>query len=153
MLNRSSDVELDFDFTKVKEKSKDNPIYYVQYCYARIFSVFRNLNKDIDENLNINNTKLKFSHEEIKVFRKISEWPKCVELSIKKLEPHRITTYLYELSSEFHHYWNLGKSDKSKRFIDEDKISMEKIIFLKSVQIVIKNGMNIIGVDTPEKMC
>ena len=152
MLNRSSDVELDFDFTKVKEKSKDNPIYYVQYCYARIFSVFRNLNKNIDENLNINNTKLKFSHEEIKVFRKISEWPKCVELSIKKLEPHRITTYLYELSSEFHHYWNLGKSDKSKRFIDEDKISMEKIIFLKSVQIVIKNGMNIIGVDTPEKM-
>ena len=152
MLNRSSDVELDFDFTKVKEKSKDNPIYYVQYCYARIFSVFRNLNKNIDENLNINNTKLKFSHEEIKVFRKISEWPKCVELSINKLEPHRITTYLYELSSEFHHYWNLGKSDKSKRFIDEDKISMEKIIFLKSVQIVIKNGMNIIGVDTPEKM-
>ncbi len=152
MLNRSSDVELDFDFTKVKEKSKDNPIYYVQYCYARIFSVFRNLNKNIDENLNINNIKLKFSHEEIKVFRKISEWPKCVELSIKKLEPHRITTYLYELSSEFHHYWNLGKSDKSKRFIDEDKISMEKIIFLKSVQIVIKNGMNIIGVDTPEKM-
>ena len=152
MLNRSSDVELDFDFTKVKEKSKDNPIYYVQYCYARIFSVFRNLNKNIDENLNMNNIKLKFSHEEIKVFRKISEWPKCVELSIKKLEPHRITTYLYELSSEFHHYWNLGKSDKSKRFIDEDKISMEKIIFLKSVQIVIKNGMNIIGVDTPEKM-
>ena len=152
MLNRSSDVELDFDFAKVKEKSKDNPIYYVQYCYARIFSVFRNLNKNIDENLNINNTKLKFSHEEIKVFRKISEWPKCVELSINKLEPHRITTYLYELSSEFHHYWNLGKSDKSKRFIDEDKISMEKIIFLKSVQIVIKNGMSIIGVDTPEKM-
>ena len=152
MLNRSSDVELDFDFTKVKEKSKDNPIYYVQYCYARIFSVFRNLNKDIDENPNINNTKLNFSHEEIKVFRKISEWPRCVELSINKLEPHRITTYLYELSSEFHHYWNLGKSDKSKRFIDEDKISMEKIIFLKSVQIVIKNGMNIIGVDTPEKM-
>ena len=152
MLNRSSDVELDFDFTKVKEKSKDNPIYYVQYCYARIFSVFRNLNKNIDENLNINNTKLKFSHEEIKVFRKISEWPRCVELSINKLEPHRITTYLYELSSEFHHYWNLGKSDKSKRFIDEDKISMEKIIFLKSVQIVIKNGMSIIGVDTPEKM-
>ena len=152
MLNRSSDVELDFDFAKVKEKSKDNPIYYVQYCYARIFSVFRNLNKKIDEKLNINNTKLKFSHEEIKVFRKISEWPKCVELSIKKLEPHRITTYLYELSSEFHHYWNLGKSDKSKRFIDEDKISMEKIIFLKSVQIVIKNGMSIIGVDTPEKM-
>ena len=152
MLNRSSDVELDFDFAKVKEKSKDNPIYYVQYCYARIFSVFRNLNKNIDENLNINNTKLKFSHEEIKVFRKISEWPRCVELSINKLEPHRITTYLYELSSEFHHYWNLGKSDKSKRFIDEDKISMEKIIFLKSVQIVIKNGMSIIGVDTPEKM-
>ena len=152
MLNRSSDVELDFDFEKVKEKTKDNPIYYVQYCYARIFSVFRNLNKNIKEPLVFDKSKLKFNNNEIKIFRKISEWPKCIEISTKKLEPHRITTYLYELSAEFHHYWNLGKDDHSFRFIVDNKISKEKEIFLKIILAVIKSGMNILGVDTPEQM-
>ena len=152
MLNRSSDVELDFDFSKVKEKSKDNPIYYVQYCYARIFSVFRNLNKNIKDPLVFDKSKLKFNNNEIKIFRKISEWPKCIEISTKKLEPHRITTYLYELSAEFHHYWNLGKDDHSFRFIVDNKITKEKEIFLKIILTVIKSGMNILGVDTPEQM-
>ena len=151
MLNRSSDVELDFDFEKVKEKSKDNPIYYVQYCHARIASVFRKLNKSIGENINFN-SQLNFSDDEIKVFRKISEWPKCIEISSKKLEPHRITTYLYDLASEFHFYWNLGKDDETKRFIIKDNISLEKLIFLNSVSVVIKSGMNILGVNIPEKM-
>ena len=151
MLNRSSDVELDFNFSKVKEKSKDNPIYYVQYCYARIASVFRKLNKSIGENINFN-SQLNFSDDEIKVFRKISEWPKCIEISSKKLEPHRITTYLYDLASEFHFYWNLGKDDETKRFIIKDNISLEKLIFLNSVLVVIKSGMNILGVNSPEKM-
>ena len=151
MLNRSSDVELDFDFTKVKEKSKDNPVYYVQYCYARISSVFRNLkNKDISINDNVN---LVYSPEEIKVLRKISEWPKCLQISSQKLEPHRLTTYLYELSSEFHSFWNLGKNDKSKRFINENNsITNEKLFFLKLIMIVVKSGMRILGVNTPEKM-
>ena len=67
MLNRSNDVELDFDFTKVKEKSKDNPLYYVQYCYARISSVFRNLNKNINDEININNFDLNYTEDEIKI--------------------------------------------------------------------------------------
>ncbi len=153
MLNRSSDVELDFNFTKVKEKSKDNPLYYVQYCFARISSVFRNVNKDLNEELNITNFKHDYTNEEIKLIKKISEWPKCIEIASSKLEPHRISTYLYELSSDFHSYWNLGKDDKSKRFIDEDNnLSLDKLIFLKSLAFVIKSGMNILGVDTPEKM-
>ena len=151
MLNRSGDVELDFDFEKVKEKSKDNPIYYVQYCYARISSVYRKLDKNINDKINIT-TNLKFNDEEIKVLRKISEWPKCIEISCKKLEPHRVTTYLYELASEFHFYWNLGKNDERKRFIFNNKISNEKLVFLKVVSIVIKSGMNILGVETPEEM-
>ena len=151
MLNRSSDVELDFDFEKVKEKTKDNPIYYVQYCYARISSVYRKLNKNIDDPININSN-LNFGAEEIKVLRKISEWPKCVEISCNKLEPHRITTYLYELASEFHYYWNLGKNDESKRFIINNSIELEKLVFLKVVSLVIKSGMNILGVETPEEM-
>ena len=151
MLNRSSDVELDFDFEKVKEKTKDNPIYYVQYCYARISSVYRKLNKNIDDTININSN-LNFGVEEIKVLRKISEWPKCVEISCNKLEPHRITTYLYELASEFHYYWNLGKNDESKRFIINNSIKLEKLVFLKVVSLVIKSGMNILGVETPDEM-
>ena len=151
MLNRSSDVELDFDFEKVKEKTKDNPIYYVQYCYARISSVYRKLNKNIDDTININSN-LNFGVEEIKVLRKISEWPKCVEISCNKLEPHRITTYLYELASEFHYYWNLGKNDESKRFIINNSIKLEKLAFLKVVSLVIKSGMNILGVETPDEM-
>tara|TARA_B100000242_G_C43046540_1_gene488545 strand:+ start:431 stop:2152 length:1722 start_codon:yes stop_codon:yes gene_type:complete len=152
MLNRSSDVEIDFDFNKVKEKSKDNPVYYVQYCYARIASVFRNINSDIDKKFEIQNFDLKFNDSEIKIFRKISEWPKCVQISTSKLEPHRLTTYLYELASEFHSYWNLGKDDKEKRFIENNEISDEKIIFLKVVSDVIKTGMKIVGVNTPKKM-
>ena len=153
MLNRSSDAELDFDFTKVKEKSKDNPLYYVQYCYARISSVFRNLNKNVNDEINFSNFDFNFTEDEIKIFKKISQWPKCIEIASTKLEPHRISAYLYELSSDFHSYWNMGKEDISKRFIDKDNtIKDEKVIFLKIVSNVIKNGMNIIGVDTPEKM-
>ena len=153
MLNRSNDVELDFDFTKVKEKSKDNPLYYVQYCYARISSVFRNLNKNIDDEINISSFDFNYTDDEIKIFKKISQWPKCVEVATSKLEPHRIPVYLYELSSEFHSYWNMGKEDVSKRFIEKDNtIKDEKVIFLKIVSNVIKSGMNIIGVETPQKM-
>ena len=153
MLNRSNEVELDFDFTKVKEKSKDNPLYYVQYCYARISSVFRNLNKNINDDINISNYDFNYSEDEIKIFKKISEWPKCIEVATSRLEPHRIPVYLYELSSEFHSYWNMGKDDVSKRFIEKDNtIKNEKVIFLKIVSNVIRTGMNIIGVETPEKM-
>ena len=153
MLNRSNDVEIDFDFDKVKEKSKENPIYYVQYAYARISSVFRNTQNDINSNLEVKNSDFNFANEEIKLFKKISEWPKCVEVSSEKLEPHRISVYLYELASEFHSYWNMGKEDVSKRFIDQDNtIKMEKLVFLKSIANTLKTGMNILGVDTPEKM-
>ena len=153
MLNRNSDVELDFDFSKVKEKSKDNPLYYVQYCYARISSIFRHLKLDINKDLTITNYNFNYSEDEIKILKKISEWPKCIEISSLKLEPHRIAIFLYELASEFHSYWNLGKEDKSKRFINTDnKISDDKLVFLKAISNVIKSGMTIVGVDTPQKM-
>ena len=108
MLNRSSDVELDFDFTKVKEKSKDNPLYYVQYCYARISSVFRHVDLNIENDLNIKDYEFEYTGDEIKILKKIAEWPKCIEAASLRLEPHRIPVYLYELSSEFHSYWNMG---------------------------------------------
>ena len=153
MLNRSSDVELDFDFTKVKEKSKDNPLYYVQYCYARISSVFRLIDKNINNQIEITNYNFKYSSDEIKILRKILAWPKCIDIASNKLEPHRIPVYLYELASDFHSYWNMGKDNEDKRFINKNgKISDDKLVFLKSISNVIKSGMNIIGVKSPEKM-
>ena len=153
MLNRSSDVELDFDFDKVKEKSKDNPLYYVQYSYARIASVFRHINKNINDEIKIKKYDFNYSNDEIKILQKISQWPKCIEISSKRLEPHRVPTYLYELASLFHSYWNMGKDDESKRFITPDKkIADDKLVFLKSVSNVIKSGMKILNVETPEKM-
>ncbi len=153
MLSRSGDAEIDFDFDKVKEKSKENPIYYVQYAYARISSVFRNTQHEIKSDIKVTNSEYKFGDQEIKLFKKISEWPKCIEVSTEKLEPHRISVYLYELASEFHSYWNMGKDDISKRFIEEDNsIKEEKLVFLKSIANTIKSGMDILGVDTPEKM-
>ena len=152
MLSRTSDVELDFDFAKVKEKSKDNPIYYVQYCYARISSVFRNIKENINDPLTVKEFKHEYSLDEIKIIKKISEWPRCIELASNKFEPHRIPIYLYELSSQFHSYWNMGRENESKRFIENNKITIDKKIFLKSISSVIKSGMDILGVEAPEKM-
>ena len=153
MLNRSSDVELDFDFTKVKEKSKDNPLYYVQYCYARISSVFRLIGKNVNSQIEITKYNFNYSSDEIKILRKILAWPKCIDVASKKLEPHRIPVYLYELASDFHSYWNMGKDNEDKRFINKDrKISDDKLVFLKAISNVIKSGMDIVGVKSPEKM-
>ena len=153
MLNRSSDVQLDFDFDNVIEKSKENPLYYVQYCYVRIASVFRQINKDLKTNIKIDKYSFEYSEDEINILKKLSEWPKCIEVSSKKFEPHRIAIYLYELSALFHSYWNLGKDNPEKRFIsDQKKITDDKLVFLKSISNVIKSGMDIIGVSAPEKM-
>ena len=153
MLNRSSDVELDFDFDNVIEKSKDNPLYYVQYCYARIASIYRNLGLDIKSNIQIKDYDFLYTHNEIEILKKLSEWPRCIDITINKLEPHRIPTYLYELASLFHSYWNLGKDDPEKRFInDNKKITDDKLIFLKAISDTIKSGMTIIGVSVPDKM-
>ena len=153
MLNRSSDVELDFDFDNVIEKSKDNPLYYVQYSYARIASVFRHLDREIESDIKINKYDFLYSDDEINILKKISEWPKCIDAASKKLEPHRVPTYLYELASLFHSYWNLGKENPEKRFINEKKeITDDKLVFLKIISNIIRSGMSVVGVSVPEKM-
>ena len=153
MLNRSSDAELDFDFKQVSEKSKDNPVFYVQYAYARINSIFRMLNLNLNKKININKKKFTLNNHEIEIMKKISQWPKCLEIASSKLEPHRITFYLYELATLFHSYWNLGKTNKEFRFIDENnKYNLSRIALIQALSIVIKNGMSILGVSTPNKM-
>ena len=153
MLNRSNEVELDFDFEKVTEKSKDNPVFYVQYAYARINSIFRLLNLDLKEKIRLDHKKFTLNQYEIEILKKISEWPKCIELSTYKLEPHRIPFYLYELVTLFHSYWNLGKENTEFRFISEKRIlNNSRLVLLQALSIVIKNGMSILGVSTPSKM-
>ena len=153
MLSRSNDVELDFDFEKVTEKSKDNPVFYVQYAYARINSIFRSLKLSLKTKIKLDNKKFTLNEYEIEILKKISEWPKCVELSSNKLEPHRIPFYLYELVSLFHSYWNLGNDNKEFRFVsDSDVQNTSRLVLLQCLSIVIKNGMSILGVSTPTSM-
>ena len=153
MLNRSNDVELDFDFEKVTEKSKDNPVFYVQYAYARINSIFRLLKLDIEDNIKLIKEDFTLNQHEIEILKKISEWPKCVEISSNKLEPHRIPFYLYDLATLFHSYWNLGSENKEFRFVYQNKsVNNSRLLLLQALSIVIKNGMSILGVSTPKSM-
>ncbi len=153
MLSRSNDVELDFDFDKVKEKTKDNPVYYVQYAYARISSIIRSLNKNITDKVSVSNESFLPNQYEEKILRKVFEWPKVVESASNKFEPHKIPFYLYELSTLFHSYWSKGNEDINFRFIENGKIKRaETLSFIYLIAIVIENGMKILGVSTPEKM-
>ena len=153
MLSRSNDVEMDFDFEKVTEKSKDNPVFYVQYAYARINSIFRLLKLNLEAKIKLEDKKFTLNQYEIEILKKISEWPKCVELSSTKFEPHRIPFYLYELVSLFHSYWNVGKDNKEFRFVSESgKLNSSRLVLLQALSIVIKNGMLILGVSTPSSM-
>ena len=153
MLNRSNDVELDFDFQKVTEKSKDNPVFYVQYAYARINSIFKNLKLNIDKKMKLEKEEFILNEYEINILKKIAEWPRCVEISSNKLEPHRIPFFLYDLAVLFHSYWSLGKDNKNYRFISESgRSNIVRLSLLQATAIVIKNGMSILGVSTPKSM-
>ncbi len=153
MLSRSNDMELDFDFEKVKEKTKDNPVFYVQYAYARINSILRTLKKNLNDKISVNLESFSPNEYEIKILRKIFEWPKVIESAAYKLEPHKIPFYLYELSTLFHSYWSKGNEDNKFKFIEKGQVKrVESLAFIYLIATVIKNGLNILGVSLPEKM-
>ena len=153
MLNRSNDVELDFDFDKVLEKSKDNPVFYVQYSFARISSLFRMLDKNINDKIDLDIKEFSLNENEMKILRKIFEWPKIIETASFKYEPHKIPYYLYELATLFHAYWSKGNEDQKYKFIEGSKIKKnETLAIIVLVAIVIQRGMNILGVSLPTKM-
>ena len=125
----------------------------MQYAYARINSIFRTLNLDLKSSIKLKDDRFILNEYEINILKKIAEWPKCVELSSTKFEPHRIPFYLYELVTLFHSYWNMGTENKEFRFISENNnLNSSRLILLKALSIVIKNGMSILGVSTPSKM-
>ena len=154
MLVELKDVEeAKNNFDKVTEKSKDNPVFYVQYAYARINSIFRILKLDLNNQIKIREKDFSLNIHEVEILKKISEWPKCVEISSNKFEPHRIPFYLYQLATLFHAYWNLGKDNKDYRFISVNgKTNIPRLALLQALSIVIKNGMTILGVSTPKSM-
>ena len=153
MLYRSNDVQLDFDFDKVKEKTKDNPVFYVQYAYARINSLLRTLNIGFLNKVNLDKDNFNFNKIEEKIIRKVFEWPKIIESTSRQFDLHKIPFYLYELSTLFHAYWSKGNEDKNYKFIENNKIKRQEILsIINLVAIVIKNGMRILGVSLPNKM-
>ena len=152
MLTRKNDAPLDFDFDKVLEQSRDNPVYYVQYASARIHSVFRKADEagiTFDKKLAMNEQFETVTHEaEIKIAKKLAEWPRLVEIAAKTNEPHRIAFYLYELAGDFHSLWNKGNEISELRFIQEDnhRASCIKMAMISAVLVVISSGLDILGV-------
>ena len=153
MLNRSNDVELDFDFDKVLEKTRENPVFYVQYSYARISSLFAAANIDTKKGFEIDENNFALNNHELNLFRKILDWPKVVETASVKFEPHRVPFYLYELATLFHSYWSKGNENPNYKFIVNGKIkSNSTLAIIKLVALTIENGMNILDVSLPTKM-
>lgn len=158
MLTRKNDANLDFDFDKVLEQSRENPVFYVQYANARVNSVLR---RAADAGIAVDDAALTaadlttLTHtSELNVARKIAEWPRLVEIAARTNEPHRVAFYLYELASDFHALWNKGNDETSVRFIQEGDVatSQSKIALARAVSVVISAGLAILGVKSAEEM-
>lgn len=158
MLTRKNDAPLDFDFAKVTEQSKDNPVFYVQYAHARVMSVLR---KAAEAGIPADDATLraadlsKLDHPaELVVAAKLAEWPRLVEIAARTHEPHRIAFYLYELASDFHALWNRGNDTADLRFLQEDQpdTSAAKIALARAASVVISTGLGILGVEPAQEM-
>ncbi|MEJ6745452.1 MAG: arginine--tRNA ligase [Yoonia sp.] len=158
MLTRKNDAPLDFDFDKVLEQSKDNPVFYVQYANARVNSVLgkaRAAGIAVDDATLADVDFTKLSHDaELAVAKKLAEWPRLVEIAARGHEPHKIAFYLYDLASEFHGLWNRGNDDMSLRFLQDgdNDTTQTKIAMIRAVSVVIASGLGILGVTPAEEM-
>jgi arginyl-tRNA synthetase len=148
-LMRRSDSHLDFDLELAKRQSNENPVYYVQYAYARICSIIRTaaergvaapLYSEADLGL------LKLP-EEIDLIKAITRFPEVVEGAVRTLEPHRLTFYLNDLASTFHSYYN-----KNKVISDDGALTRGRLFLVKAVRTVLENALTMLGVSTPKKM-
>ena len=157
MLTRKNDAMLDFDFAKVLEQSRENPVFYVQYAHARVHSVLRKAAEagvatDMETLQRADLSQL--DHEaELKLAQKLAEWPRMVETAARSNEPHRIAFYLYELAGDFHGLWNRGNDVPELRFLQDDAaLSQSKIALAQAAAIVIASGLGILGVKPAEEM-
>ncbi|WP_378946507.1 arginine--tRNA ligase [Paracoccus sp. R86501] len=158
MLTRKNDAALDFDFAKVLEQSKDNPVWYVQYASARVHSVLRRATEagiDVSDSALAGADLSVLAHPaELELARKVAEWPRLVEHAARAHEPHRIAFFLYEIASDLHSLWNRGNDDHSLRFVQDGDAatSQGKIALVRAVGVVISCGLGILGVAPAEEM-
>ena len=159
MLTRRNDMTLDFDFDKVKEQSKDNPVFYVQYAYVRSKSILAKAvdtipaayEKFISKEFDLS---LLSSEEEIQLIKLLASWPKILASAAKYCEPQRIAYYLIDVASRVHSIWNLGKENNDYRFNIEDNIELTaaRLALAESIRKIIAKGFDVIGVTPMDKM-
>ncbi len=159
MLTRRNDMALDFDFAKVKEQSKDNPVFYVQYAHVRTKSILAKAKETIPSayEIFINqefNLSLLNSEEEIQLIKLLASWPKILSSAAITREPQRIAYYLIDIASRFHSIWNLGKENNDYRFNMEDneELTAARLAFAEGVRKIIASGFEVIGVSPVDKM-
>ncbi|WP_181706920.1 arginine--tRNA ligase [Chthonobacter rhizosphaerae] len=158
MLMRKNDAPLDFDFVKVKEQSKDNAVFYVQYAHARCHSIFRQAREQAPDLADADPADAPFETlddpAELALIRRLAEFPRVVESAAEAHEPHRIAFYLYDLSGDFHGHWNRGKDQPRLRFVNPvDPVSTRaRLALVRAVMIVIQSGLGILGVNAPDEM-
>lgn len=149
MLTRKPDAQMEFDFAKVVEASKDNPVFYLQYAHARIHSTLRKAGVEpSDTHLD------RLGEEELALVREASQFPRVVESAAKAREPHRIAFFLGDLAAAFHSFWNAGNDDPSKRIIQEGdpELTAARLFLATQIGQVIRNGLAILGVEAVEEM-
>lgn len=159
MLYRKNDAPIDFDFAKVTEQSKDNPVFYVQYASARTNSVFRQAKEQLGlesferEEL-AKHLALLTDESEVALVRKLAEYPRLIETAATHQEPHRLAFYLYDLASAFHSQWNRGSDNQDLRFIkvNDTNLSLARLGLVQVVSDVLVSGLSIIGADAPTEM-
>ena len=158
MLTRKNDAPLDFDFDKVMEQTKENPVFYVQYAHARICSVMRKAQlAEVpveDAQLRAADLTVLTDPAEMALAAKLAEFPRLIEIAARSNEPHRIAFYLYDLASEFHALWNKGNEHPELRFLQEGNLatSQAKIALIRATAVVISNGLGILGVQAAQEM-
>ncbi|MER9345046.1 arginine--tRNA ligase [Mesorhizobium sp. M0601] len=159
MLYRKNDAPLDFDFAKVTEQSKDNPVFYVQYASARCHSVFRQASEQLGEAMFDRNqlaaeVALLTDEGEIGLIRKLAEYPRLIDAAALALEPHRLAFYLYELASSFHGHWNRGTDNPDLRFVkvNDRQLTHARLGLVQAVSDVLTSGLTLIGANAPTEM-
>ena len=153
MLTKRADTPLEFDFAKVVEASKDNPVFYVQYAHARIASLKRKA-ADAGISLDAPADLTLLDAEELGLIKVAGQFPRVIEAAALSHEPHRIAFYLNDLASAFHASWNRGNDDPAKRYLVEDRpdVTRARLELARSVAQVLKNGLGLMGVEAAEEM-
>lgn len=160
LLFRRNDAQMDFDFALVKEQTRDNPVFYVQYAHARACSIFRTAARDVPdldlsvEALRMADMSLIASPEEMELARLVGQWPRIVTAAAKAHEPHRVAFYMHDLAGGLHAYWAKGKEKVELRFVNPDnlKLTLARLGLVNAVRQVLKSGLAVLGVSAPEEL-